>query len=46
MRRIPTAAQKEELKGLLKKQYEEAIESILQFIHQDAGNYSTNMETR
>lgn len=28
MRRIPTAAQKEELKGLLKKQYEEAIESI------------------
>ena len=28
MRRIPTAAQKEELKRLLKKQHEEAIESI------------------
>ena len=35
MRRIPTAAQKEELKGLLKKQYEEAIESILQFFNQE-----------
>jgi len=28
MRRIPTSAQKEDLKQLLKKQYEEAIESI------------------
>lgn len=28
MRRIPTAEQKEELKQLLKKEYEEAIESI------------------
>lgn len=28
MRRIPTAKQKEELKQLLKKQYEDAIESI------------------